>query len=168
LFDEISKKYLIGKPTDEMNIGYIQNIAVSAGTAVFELIPLLTAICEIVSQITTRDVSLQNEGALYNICGDEKSARRIMSLVKRGDPIISILERIGEGIGTVFGTDTGYEELFGDSIVAAKFSVPDKYTGYIGIIGLNRMSYDQIMPVTLYTAKRLSEVMTKAQKDMED
>ena len=91
-----------------------------------------------------------------------------MSLVKSGDPIISILERIGDGAGAVFGADTGYEELLQDTIVAAKFEVPGKYRGYIGVIGPNRMPYEQIMPGTVYTAKKLSEVMAEAQKNMEE
>lgn len=168
LFEDISKRHLLGKPINELTLGYIQSTAASAGFAALELIPLLTAVSETVAQITTRDVSLQNEGALYNICGDESDARRIISLVHSGDPIISILEGIGDGAGAVFGADTEYEELCQDTIVAAKFSVTDKYKGYIGIIGPNRMSYDKIMPVTLYTAERLSEIMTEAQKDMED
>ncbi|MGI6279719.1 MAG: heat-inducible transcriptional repressor HrcA [Acutalibacteraceae bacterium] len=168
LFFDVARKHLIGRTTDELNIGYIQSIAVSAATSVLELIPLLTAVCDIASQITTRDVKLFNEGALYNICDDEKTARRITSLVRSKEPVISILEKVGDGVGTVFGVDTGYEELYDYSIVAAKFKVPDKYTGYIGIIGQNRMSYEHIVPATLYTAQRLSAVMTKAQKDMED
>lgn len=168
LFEEIAKKHFVGKPIDEINPAYIQSIAASAGSAALELIPLLTAVCDTVAEISMRDVSLQNEGALYNICGDEDTARRIMALIKSGDPIVSILEDIGDGAQAVFGTDTAYKELRRDTIVAAKFSVTDKYKGYIGIIGPNRMSYEQIMPCTLYIAKRLSEIMTEAQKDMED
>ena len=55
-----------------------------------------------------------------------------------------------------------------DTLIAAKWGDNSKYHGYIGVIGPNRMSYEQIMPVTQYTAKRLTEIMTEAQKDMED
>lgn len=168
LFEEISKKYLLMKPIDSLNPGYIQNIAISAGMSALELVPLLTTVCDIVADITARDVSLQNEGALYNVCGDDMSAAKIMSLINSGDPMISILEGIEDGAGAVFGAHTGYEELSQNTIVAAKFKVADKYKGYIGIIGPNRMSYEQIMPCTLYIAERLGEIMTEAQKDMED
>lgn len=168
LFEEISKKYLIGNPIDKLNPAYIQSIALSAGAGALELIPLLTAVCDTVALITDKGVNLENEGALYNICGDENTARRIRSLINSGDPMISILEEIKEGAGAVFGADTGYEELSQDTIIAANWSVTDKYKGYIGVIGPKRMSYDRIMPCALYIAERLSAVMTRAQKEMED
>lgn len=167
-FEEISEKYLKGKPIDSLNPAYIQSITLSAGIDALELIPLLTAVCDTVSLITSKGVSLANEGALYNICGNETSAERIRKLIKSGDPIISILEEIKDGAGVVFGADTGYEELRQDTIVAAKFNVTDKFKGYIGIIGPKRMSYDKIMPCALYIAEKLSSVMTRAQKEMED
>lgn len=168
LFEDISKKYLIGTPIDEINPAFIQNIVALAGMSALELVPLFTAVGETVAEITSRDIKLQNEGALYNICGNDSTARRLISLINSGDPMISILEGIKNGAGAVFGADTGYSELDKDTIIAAKFSVTDKYKGYIGLIGPNRMSYDQILPCTLYTAERLSEIMTEAQKDMED
>ena len=168
LFEEISQKYLIKKPIDELNPGYIQNIALSAGAAVLDLIPLLTAVCQTADEIAMKDVNLQNEGALYNISGDDSSARRIISLINSGDPVISILEGIEKGAGVVSGAHTGYEELGQNTFVAAKFCVTDKYKGYIGVIGPNRMSYEQIMPYTIYIAEKLGDIMTKAQKDMED
>lgn len=168
LFEEITKKYLISKPIDELNPGYIQSIAATAGTSALELIPLFTAVGDTVAEISMRDVSLQNEGALYNICASDTTARKITSLINSGDPIISLFEDIEDGVQAVFGADTDYEDLDRETIVAAKFNVTDKYKGYIGVIGPNRMSYEKIMPVTLYIAKKLSAVMSEAQKDMED
>ena len=168
LFKDLTNRFLIGKRVDELNIAYMQNVVANAGIKALELIPLFTAVCETAALIGTSDVRLKNEGALYNICGDEKTANRVLNLIKRRDPIIALMENIGDGVGAVFGADTGYSELERDTIVAARFSSDDKYTGYIGIIGPNRMHYEQIMPVVKYTAERLTEIMTEAQKDMED
>ena len=167
LFSQICGRYMLGRSVDELNPGYIQSIAATAGTWAFELIPLLTAVCDTVSNIGCRSVRLQNEGALYDVC-DGAAASLIKNMVSSEEPMISVLEKAGNADGVIFGADTGYDELKYNTIVASGFSVADKYRGYVGIIGPNRMSYEQILPGTLYTAQRLGEVMNEAQKDMED
>ncbi len=167
-FRNVSKQFINGKKVKTLTKAYMQNLISGAGIHALELMPLLSSVFETASEIHESDVTLKGENALYNICSSEDSARKILRLIKQRDPIISILENVGEGVGAVFGTDTGYSELNFGTFVAAKFSSSDKYTGYIGVIGPNRMPYEQIMPGIEYTAKRLTEIMTEAQKDLED
>lgn len=157
-----------GKCISELTKAYMQSVAAYAGVFALELMPWLTAVFDTVSEIEETDVTLKGKKALYNICAAEDEAMRILSLVNRRDPIISILEGIGDSVGAVFGADTGYNELKGETVIAAKFSAADKYKGYLGVIGPNRMSYEQIMPTVQYISRRMTEIMTEAQKDMED
>lgn len=167
-FHSVVKKRIKGKEIKELTKAYMQSVIAEAGLYSLELMPLLAAVFETAAEIEEANVTLKGENALYNICGDERTARKILSLINQRDPIISMLEGIEDNVGTVFGTDTVYSELNFGTVIAAKFSSSDKYRGYIGVIGPNRMSYEQIMPVVEYTAKRLTEIMTEAQKDMED
>lgn len=167
-FEAIIEKRIKGRPVVELSKAYMQSVIAECGIYTLELLPLLTAVFETVSEIERTDVTLKGENALYNICGDENTARRISALINRRDPIISILESIGDSVGAVFGADTSYNELKSETVIAAKFSGSDKYKGYVGVIGPNRMSYEHIMPCIHYIAKRMTEIMTEAQKDMED
>lgn len=167
-FRRLAESRIKGKQVSELTKAYMQGVIAEAGLYALELMPLLTAVFETVAEIEETDVTLRGENALYNISGNEEYARRILSLIKRRDPIISILEGIGDNVGAVFGADTGYSELETETVIAAKFSGSDKYKGYLGIIGPNRMSYEQIMPAIQYTSRKLTEIMTEAQKDMED
>ena len=167
-FEDIITKHIRGKTVTELNKAYMQSVITQCGIYTLELMPLLTAVFETVSEIEKTDVTLKGENALYNICGDENTARRITSLINRRDPIISILENIGDNVGAVFGADTSYSELQKETVIAAKFTGSDKYKGYVGIIGPNRMSYEELMPCIHYTACKMTEIMTEAQKDMED
>ena len=92
----------------------------------------------------------------------------LISLVNLREPMLSLLDGIDGRVGVIFGNDTGFTELNSDSIVAARYSGKDKYKGTVGVIGPNRMSYDQIIPSVEYTALKLTELMTQAQKDMEE
>lgn len=167
-FEEITQNSIKGKTLDTLTKGYMQSVIAKAGIYSLELMPLFTAVFETTAEISEKAVHLSGEKALYNISGDEQTASRIMSLINRADPMISVLEQIGDGAGVVFGRDTAYSELFSDTIIAAKFSGADKYTGYIGVIGPTRLSYEQILPTVEYTAKELTNIMNTAQTDMED
>ena len=167
-FDALIEKRVKGKSVSELTKAYMQSVVAEAGLMALELMPLLTEVFETVNEIEASQVTLSGENALYNICANEASARKISSLIKSRAPRISILEGIGEDVGAIFGADTSYNELSRETIVAARFSGKDKYKGYLGVIGPNRMSYEHIMSCTKYIAERLNEIMTQAQTDMED
>ncbi|MBO5019993.1 MAG: heat-inducible transcription repressor HrcA [Clostridia bacterium] len=167
-FFSLIEKRIKGKTVAELNKAYMQSVIAECGIYTLDLMPLFTAVFETVSEIEHTDVTLRGENALYNICGDENAARKITSLINRRDPIISILDGIGDSVGAVFGAETSYRELEGETVIAAKFTGSDKYKGYVGVIGPNRMSYEQIMPCVEYSAKVMTRIMTEAQKDMED
>lgn len=167
-FKNIVSSKVNGKSVNELSKAYMQSVIASSGIDSLKLMPLLTAVFEMASEIESSNVDLSGESCLYNICGNEEVARRILSLIQRRDPIISMIEGINGTVGVVFGNDTGYRELQPDTIVAAKYNCGDKYKGAIGVIGPNRMSYDQIIPSIEYIAESLTKIMTEAQKDMED
>ena len=168
LFEGLVNEHIKGKRVNELTKPYIQSVTTKAGLYSLEVMPLLSAVLETACEIDEAFVSLKGENTLYNICASDSAARKIISLINRRDPIISILENVGDGVGTVFGADTGYAELSGETVIAAAFSAGDNYRGYVGVIGPNRMSYERIIPCIEYTAERLTKIMTEAQKDMED
>lgn len=165
---KIFTEKLKGKAVDELTPGFMQGITASAGSDALELSPLLSAVFELAQKIEPLDVNLVGESSLYNICKDEDTARRIISLVKLQEPIVSMLKGISGDIGVIFGSETGIRELNTDTVIVAKYSGKDKYKGAIGVIGPNRISYDQIIPSVEYLSLRLSEIMTEAGKDMEE
>ncbi len=164
-FKEIIATKVKGKPLEELSVGYMQSLVASLGIDAFKLMPLISAVFETANEIESMTVDLSGVSRLYNVCGNEEAARRIISLIESRDPIISLFERVGSGV--VFGKDTGFSELHSDTLIAAKFG-NEKYKGYIAVIGPNRLSYEQIIPTIEYTAEKLTEVITAAQKDMED
>lgn len=153
-------------PLSELTLGFMQSVIASLGLDALKLMPLLTAVFETANEIENMTVDLSGLSRLYNVCGDRETAKKIISLVESRDPIISLFERLGDGV--IFGKDTGYTEFGTDTIIAAKFGQSDKYKGYIAVIGPNRISYEQVIPSIEYTAERLTKVIAKAQEDMED
>ncbi len=167
VFKDLAERRIKGKPVNELTKAYIQTVATEAGIFALQLLPLFTAVFETAQKVKTVDTYLSGEKHLYNIC-DEKAAHNIISLVNDGDLATEIFRNVGKNAEAIFGADTNFKELANNTIVAAKFTDTEKYSGYIGVIGPNRISYEQIMPLIEYTASKLTKIMTEAQKDMED
>ena len=165
-FTEIVSKRLMGKNVNELTKAYMQSVTAAAGS--LDLAPVISALFEMAQGIEQSDVTLSGESALYSICESESKARKILSLVSLKEPILSVIDRINGKAGVVFGGESGIKELWGDTVIAAKYSGNGKYKGAIGLIGPNRVSYDRLIPVVEYTASRLSDIMTEAGKDMEE
>lgn len=166
-FKDLTEKRVKGKPVDILTKAYMQTVIAEAGEFAFDLMPLFTAVFETALEIERAGVNLIGEERLYNLFS-EQTARNIISFVNKKEPLISLLSEIEDNVGVIFGADTNFNELSNSTIVASEFTSADKYKGYIGVIGSNRMSYEQIIPCIDYTAKKLSKIMTEAQIDMED
>ena len=166
-FDLVENK-IKTRRINELTKAYMQSVAASAGIYALEIMPLLSAIFETAAGIEQSDITLIGENALYNITSNEEEARRIISLINQKDRITPIMESIKGDSGVIFGSDIGYRELKGKALISAKFNICGNYKGFIGLLGPDRLSYDQILPAAQYTAQKITSVMTEAQKDMED
>lgn len=165
---DIIVRRINGRRTDELTRGYMQSVAAEAGTDAFALMPLFSAVLESAAGIESSGAFLLGEQRLYGICESQAAAKRILSLVALREPMLTLTERFDGNVGTVFGRDSGFRELENNTIIAAKYYGSDRFKGTLSVIGPNRMSYGQIIPSVEYTALRLTEIMTEAQKDMED
>lgn len=166
-FGEIVSRKIIGRPISELTRAYMQSVIAGAGADSLVLTPLLSAVFEMAEGMELTRVSLAGEAQLYRICPSDGAARRITSLVKLHDPILSVMDRVEGDVGVVFGSDTDFRELNAYAVVAARYG-GGKYKGTVGLIGPNRISYERIIPSVEYIAVRLSELMTEAEKDMEE
>ncbi len=165
-FYEIVDKRIKLRPLSELTLGYMQGVIALTGMDAFSLMPLLSAVFETVSEIDSVAVDLNGVSRLYDISSNEEAARRIISLIERRDPIITMFEKVGKGV--IFGSDSGYSELSNDTLIAASFDSNNKYRGYIAVLGPKRISYDRVIPSIEYIAEKLGDLILEAQKDMED
>lgn len=165
IFYDLVEKRIKGKAVDTLTKAYMQTVITQAGIYALDLMPLFTAVFESASEIEKAKIKLFGKERLYNLSGE---ASKIQALIERCEPILSLLGDVGEEAQVVFGSETAYAEFNDNNMVVAKFAGSDKYKGYIGVIGPARISYEQIIPSIEHSAKKLTEIMTEAQMDMED
>ena len=165
-FIKLVKEKFLRKPLSELDRAMLQSVIAACGINSFALMPLITMLFEMVQSAAESTVNISGAPALYNFCS-ESETHKIMALCNRSDVAISILESDKDS-DVIFGNDTSLPELKGKVIVSAKYYCGQKYCGTIGIIGPDRMFYEQIIPSVKYIAERLTNLLTKAVNDMEE
>lgn len=165
-FITLVKEKLLRKPLAELDRARLQSVIAACGINSLSLMPLITMLFEMAQSAAESTVNISGAPALYNFCS-EGEAHRIMALCNRPDAAIGILEST-DGSDVIFGNETSLPELKDKVIVAAKYYCGQRYCGTIGIIGPDRMFYEQIIPSVKYIAERLTKLITKAVNDMEE
>ena len=167
-FKALANEKIKNKSVNELNIPYAQSIIAAAGTDGFELMPLISSVFELASSITKASVNLSGENLIYNIYSDKGEAISLIKTIKNTDILIPLLQNSNPDSHVIFGEQTGIYELGGANIIFDSFESKDKYRAFVGVIGPDRMSYEEIIPATKHIAERLSKIMREAQNDMED
>ena len=112
-----------------------------------------------------QEVYVEGENSLY---------RQIMQTIpERADLVIhhldnknnisNILNRLkaGSGVKVQFGLDINGEHIEGISVLAKGYSIGGRNMGALGVIGINRMPYDKLIPTIDYSSQILSEVLNQ-------
>ncbi|MEW5924595.1 MAG: heat-inducible transcriptional repressor HrcA [Candidatus Zixiibacteriota bacterium] len=73
---------------------------------------------------------------------------------------------IGEGIVITIGSESSLDQIQNCSLVTSKYRAGN-LSGSIGIIGPTRMPYSKLISIVEYTAKSLTEALTRTDEDEE-
>jgi len=169
LFSNICKVLIIGHKMIELNTAYLQTIAARAGDYGLAIMPLLSTMFDMISEMSEPWLDFKGESKLLSRYRREPDALKLGELIHQKDAIVSLVTRMEAPVAVIFGDDYGHG-LYDDNscMVIAKFAAGDKELGRIGVLGPTRMAYEQLIPCIEYFAKRLGTLMTKALRDMED
>ena len=168
VFDRISSVDIVGTELNAFNGVFLQTLAAKMGDYSLVLMPIISALFEMVESICHSQLDLKGESNLYSVYNKDIDARKIVEFISRRDAILSILSEIPDPISVVFGDDSGIDELKPSSMVVAKFGSDNNKVGRIGIIGPTRMAYEDLIPSISYFAKQLGKVLEQSIRDLDD
>ena len=151
----------------ELSPAYMQNAMLEYGIDSFSLMPLISALSVIVSDIEQSAVSVTGQSSLFGMSLDAYEANGIISLLNKRDTLMSLFSG-DEPLGVVFGRETQFSALKPSSIVFAKYNSGKTGKGCLGVIGPIRMSYGQILPCIEYTAQRMNDLLCSTLGSMEE
>ena len=167
-FDKLAAVDIVGKELGDFGGAFLQTVAAKMGNYSLVLMPLITALFEMIESVSNSQIDLKGESNLYSVYNKDIDARRIVEFISRRDAILSILSEISDPVSVVFGEDFGEEALKPSSMVVAKFGGNQNKVGRIGVIGPARMAYEDIIPSISYFAKQLGKVLEQSIRDLDD
>lgn len=166
-FTKIVNKSVKNKKLLDLNKPYLQSIIASSGINALYITPLLAALFDMAENASQSTAMISGAPSLYNFC-DEEKARKVMSFANNAPAVLNVLGSAENKTSVIFGSDTPYHELQNIVMVVGKYYCKDVLCGNVGIIGPDRMDYEQIIPSVQYISNKITALITDAVNDMED
>ena len=128
-----------------------------------EVLSMITHYTSIVSflewhdKILYKGISLALEQPEFQ---DMTRIRLLLKLLEEKESLLDIINRdFNEKVRVYIGHETGYEQMDNYSLVVSSYSVKNKPSGRLAVLGPVRMEYKHIIPALEYVSDVLSDVL---------
>lgn len=161
VFYNICQSYFNGRNVSDITITFIQTLVASLGDKVFIMSPFLCAIADLCEAVKTTEIHLKSPNNILNHSELSEDAFRLMDFLHRGTPLENMLDSYKKPLNIAIGTENAYRELRNSTTIFSKYSVGDKESGSIGIIGPTRLDYARLIPSIKYLAGIIGSMLTE-------
>ncbi len=167
-FKELMAREILGKPLQFFNKANMQNIMARSGLNILNLMPLITALFEMLQDIKNSSFSIKGTSNFFTMGLNQSDADKISTLLSSEDTLLSLINKSDKAVSIVFGSDTQYSALKPSCIILARYSVGGKDIGCLGLIGPTRLSYEKLLPSIEYAAEKINDLLSNTLNDMEE
>ncbi len=161
VFYNICQKYFTGKKVSDITITFIQTLVASLGDKVFIMSPFLCAISDLCEAVKTTDIHLKAPNNILNHPELSEDAFILMDFLHRTTPIEALINSQKKPINVSIGNENNFRELHRSTTIFSKYSVGEKESGSIGIIGPTRLDYARLIPSIKYLASVIGNMLTE-------
>ncbi len=161
VFYNICQKYFTGRNVADINVTFIQTLVASLGDKVFIMSPFLCAISDLCEAVKTTDLHLKGQNNILNHQELSEDAFLLMDFLHRGAPLENMLAAQKKPLNVAIGSENTYRELKNSTTIFSKYSVGEKDSGSIGIIGPTRLDYARLIPSIKYLAGIIGNMLTE-------
>ena len=161
IFYNISQTYFTGRNVSDITVTFIQTLVASLGDRVFIMSPFLCAIADLCEAVKTTELHLKGQNNILNHSELSEDAFILMDFLHRGTPLENILNSQKKPLNVSIGSENAYRELKNSTTKFTKYSVGDRDSGSIGIIGPTRLDYARLIPSIKYLANVIGTMLTE-------
>ena len=161
IFYNISQTYFTGRNVSDITVTFIQTLVASLGDRVFIMSPFLCAIADLCEAVKTTELHLKGQNNILNHSELSEDAFILMDFLHRGTPLENILNSQKKPLNVSIGSENAYRELKNSTTIFSKYSVGDRDSGSIGIIGPTRLDYARLIPSIKYLANVIGTMLTE-------
>lgn len=161
VFYNICQTYFNGRNVSDITITFIQTLVASLGDKVFIMSPFLCAIADLCEAVKTTQIHLKGPNNILNHSELSEDAFRLMDFLHRGTPLENMIDSYKKPFNISIGTENLYRELRNSTTIFSKYSVGERESGSIGIIGPTRLDYARLIPSIKYLASIIGSMLTE-------
>ncbi len=161
VFYNICQTYFTSRSVSDITIPFIQTLVASLGDKVFIMSPFLCAISDLCEAVKTTELHLKGQNNILNHPELSDEAFGLMDFIHRGTPLENMLDSHKTPLNVAIGTENIYRELKNSTTIFSKYSVGNKDSGSIGIIGPTRLDYAHLIPTIKYLAGVIGNMLTE-------
>ena len=121
----------------------------------------MCAIADLCEAVKTTELHLKGQSNILNHEELSEDAFKLMDFLHRGTPLENMLGSHKKQLNVAIGTENLYRELKNSSTIFSKYSVGDKDSGSIGIIGPTRLDYARLIPSIKYLASVIGNLLSE-------
>ena len=144
----------------------------SEQTREFILVPLLKAVFECLTQMSSAEIFLEGTTNIFSFpeFRNIERAQEFLKLMEDKKSITNVLSGLAkeENIKMLIGNENSIEEIKECSIVSATYSTGDLVLGTIGIIGPKRMEYSKVVSMMEYMNRMIASELNKLITNMDE
>lgn len=161
VFYNICQTYFNGRCVSDISVPFIQTLVASLGDKVFIMSPFLCAIADLCEAVKTTQLHLKGQNNILNHTELSEDAFRLMDFIHRGTPLENMLASHKKQLNIAIGAENAYRELKNSTTIFSKYSVGERDSGSIGIIGPTRLDYARLIPSIKYLAGVIGTLLTE-------
>ena len=161
VFYNICQTYFNGRCVSDITLTFIQTLVASLGDKVFVMSPFLCAIADLCDAVKTTQLHLKGQNNILNHIELSEDAFRLMDFIHRGSPLENMLDSHTKHLNVAIGSENAYRELKNSTTIFSKYSVGERESGSIGIIGPTRLDYARLIPSIKYLAGVIGTLLTE-------
>lgn len=164
-FCNLLNQKVSNKPLEDLTPDLLENILLTLGVYRVVLEPLIDAIQDMFYDAGNgeSDVMVQGKENLLVYKDLETQMHTLLNEISNKDTLFQLLQVNEEDtISVILGDEAENQAMRGSSIVTARYSFGNDWSGIIGIIGPMRMDYGKIIPHISYFADVISDTLNEA------
>lgn len=165
----ILRTAMCGKQLSEINHRLVSFVREQLGAMGDVIEPLLIAIRDAArSGERTRVVLGGQEHLLEPSAFSDRGVRDILAFLSDREQIAEMMRRLSGTINVFIGTESNHAALSEASLITARYSSGNGATGWIGVLGPQRMHYSRIIPCVQYFATAIGRLLSAVEADEQD
>ncbi len=161
VFYTIAQTYFNGRNISDISLTFIQTLVASLGDKVFIMSPFLCAIADLCEAVKTTEIHLKGPNNILNHSELSEDAFSLMDFLHKTTPLESLINSHKKPLNISIGSENSFKELKNSTTIFSKYSVGDRDSGSIGIIGPTRLDYARLIPGIKYLASIIGNMLTE-------